>query len=176
MSRPLSSREKNLATIVGSVAFLFANFLLVDWYWKSCQRMKADIASKTRQLRQMQTLTADLSFWEQRHTWLQATQPTLENADTAGVQLLNQVKDVAKKHGVLLENPAIRVPEKQSAYTSISVELETKSAWKPLINFLHELQNPGQFIAVETANLKIDGADATQMRGRFRIARWYAPQ
>ena len=77
MSRPLSSREKNLATIVGTAAFLFANFLLVDWYWKSCQRMKADIASKTRQLQQMQTLTTDLSFWEQRHTWLHATQPTL---------------------------------------------------------------------------------------------------
>ena len=45
-----------------------------------------------------------------------------------------------------------------------------------LIAFLHDLQAPGQFVALETANLKIDATDPTQLRGRFKIARWYAPQ
>lgn len=176
MSRTLTAREKQLALIVGTVVFLFGNYLLIEGIWKSTTRLRGEIASKTKQLQFSRSMTSDLAFWEQRDAWLKAKQPRLENPDTAGVQLLNQIKDLAKKHSVLLENPAIRVPERQANYTSISVEVETKSAWKPLISFLHELQNPEQFIAVETANLKIDPADATQMRGRFRIARWYAPR
>ena len=174
MSRALSSREKTLAALVGVIVFLLGNFILIDWAWSSAGRLRADIAAQSKQLRTFAALTADRGFWEQRDAWLQSTQPRLANPDTAAVELLNSIKDLAKKHGVLLENPAIRVPEPQAEYVSVSVEIETKSPWKPLIAFLQELQSPAQFIAVESANLKIDGADATQMRGRFRIARWYA--
>lgn len=176
MSRALSRREKGMAAVVGTVLFLFGNFIFIDWAWSSAVRLRSDIAAKTKQLRLVGTLTADSAFWEQRDAWLQAAQPPPVNADTAAVELLNQVKDLAKKHSVLLENPVIRVPEAQPEYLSISLEVETKSPWKPLIAFLQELQSPAQFIAVESANLKIDGADATQMRGRYRIARWYAPR
>lgn len=176
MTRHLSTREKQLALVVGTVVFLFGSYLLIETLWKTTNRLRSDIASKTKQLNLSRSLISDLAFWEQRDAWLRAKQPHLENPDTAGVQLLNQIKDLAKKHSVLLENPAIRLPDRQANYTSISVEVETKSAWKPLISFLHELQSPEQFIAVETANLKIDAADPTQMRGRFRIARWYAPR
>jgi hypothetical protein len=58
----------------------------------------------------------------------------------------------------------------------VAIDIETKSPWSPLIAFLHELQTPGQFVALENANLKIDATDPTQLRGRFKIARWYAPQ
>jgi hypothetical protein len=176
MSRTLSTREKWLAIIVGGVLFVFANVFLVQRFVQRESRLRADIAAKTKQLQHMQSLTEDLAFSELRDTWLQAKQPKLTNPDTAGVQLLNQIKDLAKQHSVLLENPAIRLPDRQAAHVSISVEVETKSSWKPLIAFLHDLQNPEQFIAVESANLKIDDTDATKMHGRFRIGRWYAPR
>ena len=176
MNHTLSTREKWLAIAVGGVLFLFANVFLVERFMQRGERLRADIAAKTKQLQHMQSLTEDLAFSEQREGWLQAKQPKLTNPDTAGVQLLNQIKDLARQHSVLLENPAIRLPDRQPDHVSISVEVETKSPWKPLIAFLHELQTPEQFIAVETANLKIDDADATKMHGRFKIARWYAPR
>ncbi len=175
MSQPLSAREKKLATIVAVIFFLFANVWLIDWSWKTINRLRAESANQSKQLQLMRTMTADLAFWEGRDAWLRATQPQMTNADAGGVELLERVKQLARKHGVLLENQAIRVPERKPEYTAVSVEVETKSAWKPLIDFLHELQQPEQFIAIEGSNLKIDAADPTQMRGRFRIARWYAP-
>ncbi len=175
MNRSLSTREKSLAAIVAIVVFVFVNVWLIDWAWKTATRLRADIAAKAKQLQFMRTLTEDLAFWEKRDAWLQAAQPRLTNADTAGVQLLDHVKKLAQKHGVLLENQAILVPGRQPEYISVSVDLETKSAWKSVINFLQELQRPEQFIALENSNLKIDPTDPTQMRGRFRIARWYAP-
>lgn len=176
MSRTLSSREKWLAIIVGTIVFAFANVFLIQSFWQRSGKLKADIAARTKQIHLMQTLTDDLAFSEERDAWLQAKQPKLASPDAAGVELLNTIKDLARKHGVLLENPAIRVPERQTEYVSISVEVETKSPWKPLIAFLHELQTPEQFIAIETANLRIDDADQTKMHGRLKIARWFSPR
>jgi hypothetical protein len=37
-----------------------------------------------------------------------------------------------------------------------------------------KMQAPEQFIVIEGADLKIDDEDHTQMRGHFKIARWFA--
>lgn len=176
MIRTLTAREKVLATLVASVLFLFGNFVLIDACWQRSTQLRAELAAKSRQLQMADGMAADAAFWEQRNAWVQASQPPLEDSDGAGVQLLDHVKQLAKKYNVLLESPAIRVPERHPAYVSISIEVETKSAWKPLVEFLHELQRPDRFIALESSNLKIDSTDPTQMRGRFRVARWYGAQ
>lgn len=176
MIRPLSPREKRLAWVVGTIAFLFLNYLLIDTAVQAHHRLQTDLGRKSKQLRLARQLSADLDFWAQRDQWLQTAQPRLENADSAGVQLLNRVTEIAKKHAVLLENPALRPADPQPAYQSVAIEVETKSAWKPLIAFLREMQGPDQFITMEAANFKIDASDPTQMRGRFKIARWYAPR
>lgn len=176
MSRRLSDREQRLALVVGGMVFLFSNYLLIEWAWTTQARLRAAIEGRKKQLRLVDSASGDLAFWEKRDAWLQTKQPRLENADTAAVDLLEYIKTAAKKNAVLLENPTIRVPEHQPDYTSISVEIETKSPWTPLIGFLYDLQSGGQFVAVETANLKVENTDASQIRGRFRIARWYAPR
>src|SRR5205823_6349612 len=102
-------------------------------------------------------------------------QPKLVNEGSAGVELLDYVKSVAKKSDVVLENPAIGSPAKAQFYRSVPVNIETKSSWATLIRFLESIQQPEQFIVFETANVAIDPADPAMMRGKFKIARWYAP-
>jgi len=172
----MSYREKRLAVIVAAMMLIGATWLLVDGYLRQRAQLQTEIASRTKQLRLARTLTAESGFWEQRDAWVRARQPVLTDSDHAGVQLLDRVKDLAEKHSVSLENPVLRPAERQPAYTSVAVEVETKCAWPELIAFLHELQSPEEFIALENANLKIDATDPTQMHCRFKIARWFAPQ
>ncbi len=176
MSGQLSSREKNLSVIVGAITFVLLTYFVFDYFVKSKARLSADLVAKTRQLKTMQMLSSEKALWEQRDAWLREKQPVLANPDSAGVQLLDQVKDLARKHGVLLDNPRIREAARKPEYTAIGVEIETKSQWRALIAFLGELQTPEQFIVLDGANLKIDATDPTQMRGKFKIARWYAPK
>jgi len=176
MSGQLSTRERNLSIFVGAIAFLFVTFFVGDYVLKNKARLNADLLAKTRQLKTMQTLSAEKALWEQRDGWLGEKQPKLANQDSAGVQLLDQIKELAKKNTVLLDNPRIREAARKPDYTAIGVEIETKSSWSSLIAFLRELQTPEQFIVLDAANLKIDAADPTQMRGKFKIARWYAPK
>jgi hypothetical protein len=172
----LSTREKWLAGVVAAAAFLAATFFLLDGYSRQRALLRTQLESRTKQLRLARTMTADLAFWQQRDEWLHAHQPVLTDSDSAGVELLDRIKDLAKKHSVLLEHPSLRPADRLPNYTSVAVELETKSAWPALIDFMHELQDPEQFVALESANLNLDAMDPTQMRGRFKIARWFAPQ
>lgn len=176
MTGQMSRRERTLAAVVGLAAFLFVTFFLVDYFLKSKDRLQAELAAKNKQLKAMQTLTADKALWEHRDAWVQEKQPKLASEDAAGVQLLDQVKNLARKNAVLLDNPAIRLANRQPQYVSISIEVETKSSWRSLISFLADLQTPEQFVTLEAANLKIDSSNPTQMRGHFKIARWYAPR
>lgn len=176
MKLNLSTREKWLAMAVGGIFLLLVAFIFVDRTWQEAARLRAEIATRTKQLQLMQNLAAGAGATERQEAWLRTAQPRLTNPDSAGVQLLNEVKETARRHGILLENPAIRPAENHADYVSVAVEVESKSPWKPLIDFQYEFQNPAQFIAVESVNLKIDSVDPTQMRGRFKIARWFTPR
>jgi hypothetical protein len=44
-----------------------------------------------------------------------------------------------------------------------------------LFIFLYDVQQPDAFVVFESVNLVIDSNDATMMRGKFKIARWFAP-
>jgi len=175
MSRTLSSRERTLATIVGLIIVLGGTFLLVESYHSKRLALTAKIAADKRQLRSLHDMLTQGEFWQQREAWVHAKQPKLGDPDQAGVQLLNYVQDLAKKHSILLENATLHSAEARPTCISVALEVETKSPWPPLVSFLEELQTPEQFVALEMANLKVDGGDNTQVRGRFKIARWYAP-
>ena len=114
-------------------------------------------------------------MWEKREAWLKKQQPTLQGPGEAST-LLKQVKDAASKHNLLVENPSLGGVDPTPTHQSTFVSIETKSPWQPLVRFLHEVQQPESFIVFETVNLQIDPSDPTMMRGKFKIARWFAPK
>lgn len=176
MSRTLSSREKILAILVAAIVGIGGTLILIQSYAGKRAELSARIASQRRQVRSVHEMLGQNEMWAQREQWLQMKQPRLENPDTAGVQLHDSVRELARNHQVLIENPTIRTPEPRPNCISVGLEIETKSSWPSLVEFLEELQTPDQFIALESANLKVDPADATQVHGHFKIARWYAPK
>lgn len=177
MSTQISAREKTLAVIVGLLGFVIVNVFVVDYFLKNQTRLRSELTRNTAAIATMRRQLAERPLWEEREKWLAAKQPKLTTSeDVAGGQLLDTVKDAAKKNAVRIVTQALRPPAHQPAYSSISVEIETTSTWPSLIGFVRELQAPGQFMVFESADLKIDDKDATQMRGNFKIARWYVPK
>ena len=114
-------------------------------------------------------------MWEKREEWLKKHQPTLKGPGEAST-LLEEVKQIAGKHNVLIENPGLGGVDPTPTHQSTSVSIETKSAWQPLVRFLHDVQQPESFIVFENVSLAIDSSDPTMMRGKFKIARWFAPK
>ena len=171
----LTKTEKSLSLIVGSLAFLLLNFLAGSYFLNEMARLQAAQAAKTSQLKTLQMLYSERDRWAKREAWLGKKQPKLENESRAGVELLEQIKQIAKGNEVLLENQAWGTLEKTAFYRSVPVTLETKSSWPELIAFLRTAQQPDQFLVFEKANVQIDPGDPARMRGKFTIARWYLP-
>lgn len=170
----LNQRERVLALAVGGLLFLLVNWIL----WSALLGMSSGLRSKwadARSTRTEQTVyLKEYSKWQQRADWLKKHELTLTNPAEAS-SLLTQVQQIAQKYKVEINNPQIGSVEKAPNHQSVSATIETKSDWESLVHFLYDVQKPDAFIVFEDANLMIDSNDATVMRGRFKIAKWFAP-
>ncbi|XHR27282.1 MAG: GspMb/PilO family protein [Chthoniobacteraceae bacterium] len=173
MSR-LNSHERFLMGLLAGALFVLGNWTLFGSFASRLARLKADIATKHSEIRSMQSLVDEDKYSAARDGWLQASLPKMGNPEQAGVQLLDQIKEVAKGNEVLLENPELGSVDRQSQYQAVSVQLTAKASWAGMVKFMHALQSPGKFMVLNSVVLQVDPSNAKQMSCRFRIAKWYA--
>jgi hypothetical protein len=171
----MNPRERILSMIIASALFLLINWIIWGKLLGMVGQTRADLASRKAIRAQQVVFLKETKMWQQRDEWLKKFQPALKSPVEAST-LLDQVKGVAAKHKVLLENPQIGSGDSTPNYQAVFASVETKSPWEPLVHFLYDVQQPESFVVFESVNLAIDSADATMMRGKFKIARWFAPK
>jgi len=173
--KKLSSRERTLAMAMGGILFVLLNLLLLTALARRNTAMRAELEERRGEWAAMKELLGEQSLWASRDAALTKSQPNLTNENAAGVELLDLVRALAKKHDVTLVNEVFGGVSKNESYRSVPVMMDTHSAWPNLIGLLYELQKPDQFIVCESANIQVDPGDPTKMLGHFKIARWYSP-
>jgi hypothetical protein len=170
----LNPRERILSAIVAGVVFLLLNWIVWSKLLGSLDRARADLATRRDTRKVQEVFIRERTLWEKRAKWLAEHQPALKGPGEAST-LLDQIKEIAGKHNVVIENPAIgtsdATPERQAVFASF----EVKSPWPPLVKFLYDVQQPESFVVFESITLSIDPADNTAMRGKMKAARWFAP-
>ncbi len=170
----MSQRERRLAWIVAGAIFLLINLLIWSKLFSVLSRARADVALRQATRNEQALYIKDRDLWTRRDQWLKQHQPSLKSAVEAST-LLDQVKQIAGKHNILIENPAIGAGDTTADHQSVFASIETKSPWPPLLRFLFDVQQPESFVVFESVQLQIDPSDPTMMRGKFKIARWFAP-
>jgi hypothetical protein len=171
----MNPRERILSLIVAGALFLLINLFLWSALLGSLGKARGDLATRKAVRKQQTVLLKEEKTWGKRSDWLKQNQPTLKSPVEAST-LLDQVKEAAGKHKVLIENPAIGASDTTPNYQAVFASIETKSPWPPLVHFLYDIQKPESFVVFENVSLAIDSADPTMMRGKFKIARWFAPK
>jgi hypothetical protein len=170
----MNRRERLLATIVAGIVFLLINLYVWGKLFGSLDQSRADLEARRNTRKLQEVYIKERGLWEKRAQWLKQHQPVLKGPGEAST-LLDEIKQVAGKYNVLIENPAIgtgdATPDRQSVFASV----EVKSPWPPLVRFLYDVQQPESFVVFESVTLNIDPADPTMMRGKLKIARWFAP-
>jgi hypothetical protein len=170
----MTLRERRLALLVAGVLFLLINLLIWSKLFGILGNARAELALRKATREEQSIYIKERDLWARRDLWLKQHQPTLKSAVEAST-LLDQMKEVAGKHNVLIEKPAIGAGEATPDHQSVFASFETKSPWPPLVRFLFDVQKPESFVVFESVQLQIDSADPTMMRGRFKMARWFAP-
>jgi hypothetical protein len=170
----LNRRERLLSAAVAGVIFLLLNWYIWGKLFSAIDRTRADLVARQNTRKVQEVFIRERTLWEKRAQWLKEHQPVLKGPGEAST-LLDQIKQVAGKHNVLIENPAIgtsdATPDRQAVFASFDV----KSPWPPLVRFLYDVQQPESFVVFESMTLNIDAADPTMMRGKMKAARWFAP-
>lgn len=170
----MNQRERMLALSAAGILFLLVNLAVWSALFGMSAGARAEWATQRAVRAEQKIYLAEYQTWTKRAEWLKKNLPTLSNPAEAS-SLLTQVKQIAGKHSVELANPQIGAVETAPTHQSVSATFETKSGWEPLVHFLYDAQKPEAFIVFEMANLMVDGSDPTVMRGRFKIAKWFAP-
>jgi hypothetical protein len=171
----MNPRERVLAMIVGGSLFLLVNYLVWSSLFGMLNQTQADLATRKSMRKQQKVFLKEESLWKKRDSWLSKTQPQLKSPAEASM-LLDEVKQIASKHNIVLENPQLGTGDATPNYQAAFASVETKSPWPPLVRFMYDVQQPESFVVFESVNLQIDAADATKMRGKFKIARWFGPK
>jgi hypothetical protein len=170
----MSARERMLSLGVGAVVFLLFNFLVWSWLLGAIKETRTQLATMAAKRKEQTVFMQERDLWTKRQQWLQQHQPVVKSPAEAST-LLDQLKQVAEKHKVLIENPQIGSGETTPNHQTVFASIETKSPWQPLVHFLYDVQQPEAFIVFESVNLAVDSNDQTMMKGKFRVARWFAP-
>jgi hypothetical protein len=170
----MNRRERVLSWAAAGTVFALVNVFVLDWIFGALAVARKEITARRITLAEQALYVKERDLWTKRAEWIQQHQPTLKNPAEASA-LLDQLKEVAGKYNILVENPAIGSGETTPYHQTVFASIETKSPWPPLVHFLYDVQRPEAFIVLENVNLAIDGNDPTMMRGKFKIARWFAP-
>jgi hypothetical protein len=170
----LNQRERLLALAVAGILFLLVNLAIWSVLLGMSARTRSDWATQRAARAEQKVYLQEYKTWTKRAEWLKKNQPKLSNPAEA-TSLLTQVKEIAAKYNVQIENPQIGAVTSAPNYQSVSATFETKSGWEALVHLLYDAQKPEAFVAFENVNLMVDSSDPTVLQGRFKIARWFAP-
>ena len=170
----MNRRERILAGIVGAALFLFVNVFVWSSLLGAIGRTRAEVVKRKSERTAQSIYVRERDMWAKRDEWIRKHQPQFKGPEGAST-MLEQIKEIAGKHNVLLENQQIVTGDSNANRQSVGATIETKSPWPPLVHFLYDVQQPESFTVFENATLAIDSADPTMMRGKFKIARWFAP-
>src|ERR1700756_1977193 len=170
----MNPRERVLSWIVAGTVAVLLNLWILSSLWGAVASAQKEFAPRRGKLAEQAVYVKERDTWTKRDEWMQQHQPVLKNPAEASA-LLDQLRETAGKYNILIENPAIGSGETTPYHQTVFASVDTKSPRQPLVHFLYEVLQPEAFIVFETVNLQIDSTDATMMRGKLKIARWFAP-
>src|SRR5207237_1100164 len=167
-------RELMMTLVFAGILSLLINIFIWKWLLGTISGSRSELVARKSTRSEQTVYLRERELWAKRDQWLQKTQPTLKGAEEAST-LLDQLKQIAGKYNIVIENPAIGTGETTPNHQAVFASIETSSHWPELVHFLYDVQQPDAFIVFESVNLAIDSNDGTMMRGKFKIARWFAP-
>jgi len=169
----MNQRERMMTLVISAILLLLVNILVWRWVLGTIGNSRRELSARKATRAEQNVYMRERELWAKRDEWLQKTQPTLKGAEEAS-NLLEQLKQIAGKYNILVENPVIGSGETTPNHQAVFASIDTSSHWPELVHFLYDVQQPDAFVVFESVNLQVDSNDATTMRGKFKIARWFA--
>ena len=102
----MNQRERVMTLAVAGILFALINIFIWKWVLGTIGNSGRELAARKATRAEQTVYIKERELWAKRDQWLQKTQPVLKGAEEAST-LLDQLKQIAGKYNILIENPAI---------------------------------------------------------------------
>ena len=102
----MNPRERVLAWVAAGTVFVLLNLFILNWIFGALASAQKRAAARRSALAEQTLYVKERDLWTKRDEWIRQHQPTLKDPAEASA-LLDQLKEIAGKYNVLIENPAI---------------------------------------------------------------------
>ena len=139
----------------------------------SMEATRRQKASFSVQLEELQNWIDQAALWEQRANWLAENPPPVWERDVTESELVQELQTSLAEAGMEILNQRLLETSDLPGFREIGVQLQLRGSTEAVVRWLHQLQQPGRYIAIRQFNLKSD-ADRTNLRAEIHLTRHYS--
>lgn len=152
-----NNREKFLAGVLGAVLAVLALVVGVGALWDFRRAVEERITRLESEELEADSWISEEDFWKGRGEWLASKQPKMGEPRREGLELLQKIEASARSHGVEVTGRMIKDVVSTPQFSGTPIRVDAAGAFPGLFAWLHDLQQPGNFVLIKELILKSSG-------------------
>lgn len=170
--RQLNPNEQKLIAIVSLALLVIANGMLLSFLLKKQKTARSTVDQAKMEQKDTQLWLSEQNLWQTRQQWLTANQP--QSTGQENTKLLTEIVGSARKNNLEIQEQQLVGFLPTAYYKEATVKLKVTGTLQNLVTWLVQLQQPTNFQAISSFNLRSD-TDTTKVRCELQLSRRYAP-
>lgn len=172
MLKNLNSRERNLAFLLGAIAFLLLNLFFLPKLTVGNRSAKNKHTELKARLAAAEGWIQKEAYWTVRRDWLAKTEPQLTADRGDSATQLEQLQEAAKESGLKIgEIQLLQIKETEFLHP-VGVQLTVNGPWAGLVRFVARIQDPQSFNVIPRFSIRSD-QEPPNVLCELEIQKWF---
>jgi|GEM_PF-2415177 len=168
----MSPRERKLLVIFCVTIFIIVNLLILPRLLRLRTQMESDLVLLRSQRDESRFWLGEKDLWLSRGKWLADKTPQFENEGAANTALLETIQKGAAQRKIEITDVNVVDAVEHGRLKETAVKLNAVGPSKQMIEWIHELQQPGNLQGVKELSVKVE-EDRKRIRCQLNIIRFY---
>ncbi len=171
----MSSREKNLVSILLLAGFLMLNFFLYSQFKQKKSTFETDLNTAANNLELAKNIQASSDQYSEQMEWLANNEPDAKDSQTVQGELQAYIDKEARAAGLELKGKQRFLPSDTQGqyYHRAQIEISVTGTEQDLYKWLCGINDPAAFRAATQIRLNPNTKDDTLIDCTAIISQWY---
>ncbi len=169
----MNTREKQL--MIGLLVLLLGGIAYLGFDQLNNWKKRLDVEARRLEIAKAEAndMLSKEKLWQERATWLAASEPAFGNRKDSELALINLIKETAGTQNVALPKIQPTEPLDLEDMIAATVIVDAKADLDKMMEWLHDLQKPPSFLSVPTLRLMPDQEDTSKVLMSINVQKWF---
>jgi hypothetical protein len=161
-----------LLVVFGLMVLGFLCIVAWGWVQRSLAQHRSQEIVLREQIEELRRWQGERSLWETRGRWLAENPPPVWKKEDSEASFVQDLQRSVASSGIEILSQRLEESMTFPGFEEVTVQLTIRSSTEELVRWLHDIQQPGEFLAVGQLNIRVDG-DKESLRAEVRLTRFY---